>query len=285
MNETDSSLKRAIQEYYVQAEPAYRNWGKDVDRPEIYALHCGFHPEGQPIDQYESVKLMTKRILSMAEILPGHRVLDAGCGSGALLFEGAESHKESTFYGVNISANQLETARSYILQKGLQNALVSMQDYLFLEFADGFFDRVIFSESAAHAQNKKDLFMEARRVLNTGGKVTIADAFLNSTPEPDSEMDKLVNAAASGWLLPNIPTTVSIAHDLSTSGFTHIKIVDITENILPSTQAMAIHAAKRLEEQGAGDDQLSKSRLACVAADKLMRNQTLGYFWITAIAN
>lgn len=281
---TESKFIESIQRYYVDSEKSYRNWGKDAKRPEIYALHCGYHPNGKTIDQYASVKLMTQKIITLAEIKPREKVLDAGCGSGSLLFEAAENNPEAMFFGVNISVNQLETAQKYIQKNEISNVGVSFQDYLATAFPAGLFDKVIYSESATHSQDKDVLFSEARRVLKDGGGLVISDAFLKVNPGADSDGEKLIKVAEEGWVLPPIPTISSLSDSMVKSGFGDVKFKDITQNILPSTRIMAVNAAKRLEENGDQKDQLSKSRLACIAADELMRNGILGYYWITAKA-
>lgn len=280
--ETDQKLRFTIRQYYLESEKSYRGWGKDAGRPDVYALHCGFHPSGQPIDQHESVKLMTRKIIALMEAKAGDRVLDAGCGSGALLFEAAESYPGTLLYGVNIAKNQLDTARGY-LHISRQNINLSMQDYLSTAFPTSFFDTILFIESATHAQDKKKLFLESRRIMKTGGKIIISDVFLKVST-PSSEVAELVKKAEEGFILPSIPTIDLLSKVLAESGFNDISIQDISLNVLPSANIMATHAAIRLGEQGDQDTLLSKSRHACIATEKLMRSGALGYFWITATA-
>jgi len=39
-------------EYYTAAQNAYSNWGRDLKRPALYALHSGFLPEGQNLSHF-----------------------------------------------------------------------------------------------------------------------------------------------------------------------------------------------------------------------------------------
>ncbi|MFZ2202203.1 MAG: methyltransferase domain-containing protein, partial [Microgenomates group bacterium] len=201
MGGTSEHLVNSIRQYYVSSEKSYSGWGKDLERDGVYALHCGFHPEGVPIDQYESTKRMTREIVARANIKTGERALDAGCGSGAVLFELAESHLDAEAYGINIAANQLNSAARYAKSCGLSNINLSMQDYLRTAFTDSFFDKVIYSESLAHAEDKTALLNETKRILKNGGKLVIADAFLiHRDLNPDTA--QLVEWAENGWVLP-----------------------------------------------------------------------------------
>ena len=280
----EGGLSKSIIAYYRVSERSYQNWGKDLDRPEIYALHCGFHPDGKTIDQHESVKLMSRKIIGLADIKPMEKVLDAGCGSGSLLFEAAEQYSMTQFFGINISPNQLEIAQRYIQNKCISNAKVSFQNYLKTAFPNNIFDKIIYSESATHSPDNRALLAEAKRLLIPGGGIIISDAFLTQNFKEGSKEKELIDMAEEGWLLPNIPTISELSQNLEGVGFYDIEIEDITVNTLPSTYIMAVNAAKRLEQQGNSGDQLSKSRLACVAADQLMRIGIFGYYWISAKA-
>ncbi len=283
MSGTSENLISSIRQYYVAAERAYVGWGKDYERPGIYALHCGFHPDGIPIDQYESTKRMTKEIIARTDIKSGNKVLDAGCGSGAVLFELADSYPDTDVFGINVAQNQLETAALYAKNSGLERVNLSMQDYLQTGFVTSYFDRVIYSESLAHAEDKVALLRETRRILKNEGRVVIADAFLNHR-NLDANETQLVNWAENGWVLPPLSTIKQMVEALHIAGFARVVIEDVTTNILPSTSRMALNASVRLDGHFDDNmkDQLTMSRYACMAADQLMRSGTLGYFFLVA---
>lgn len=284
MRGTSEHLVNSIRQYYVTSEKSYQGWGKDSEREGVYALHCGFHPKGIPIDQHESTKKMTLEIIARADIKKDERVLDAGCGSGAILFELAETNQNAKVYGINIATNQLNGAADYAKSRGLSNVALSMQDYSRTAFTSSFFDKVIFSESLAHSEDKTVLLDETRRVLKNGGRLVIADAFLIHR-KLSSDNVKLLEQAENGWVLPPLLTIQQIVETLNLSGFSEVVVEDVTTNILPSTSRMAKNAIARLDKYPIDqNDQLTMSRYACMAADQLMRNGTLGYFFLTANA-
>lgn len=158
-----------------------------------------------------------------------------------------------------------------------------MQDYSRTAFTNSFFDKVIFSESLAHSEDKTALLNETRRIIKNGGQLVIADAFLIHR-DLSPETAQFLELAENGWVLPPLLTVQQTIKTLNQVGFTDVTIENVTINILPSTSRMAKNAAIRLEKYPVDEkDQLTKSRYACVVADQLMRNGTLGYFFLTAI--
>lgn len=55
-------------EYYYATQEAYGNWGKDQDRPGLYALHSGFLPDGKKLSHYEELTEYNTRIIDFSSI-------------------------------------------------------------------------------------------------------------------------------------------------------------------------------------------------------------------------
>src|SRR4051794_38294637 len=70
-----------------------------------------------------------RRLVDLAEVGPGMRVLDVGCGAGAALVPAAEAvGPDGNVLGIDISAAMLDRARAAIKKHGLGNAEVRSGD-------------------------------------------------------------------------------------------------------------------------------------------------------------
>jgi SAM-dependent methyltransferase len=100
--------------------------------------------------------------------LRGRRVLDVGCGTGALAAALAE-HAQARVWGVEPSREMLAVARARVprgvgLRVGRAEAL---------PFRDGWFERVVFS-LVLHLVDRPAALAEAHRVLRADGRVALA---------------------------------------------------------------------------------------------------------------
>jgi SAM-dependent methyltransferase len=100
--------------------------------------------------------------------LRGGRVLDVGCGTGALAAALAE-RAHARVWGVDASAEMLEVARTRVPRAvGLKQGRAEE-----LPFRDGWFDAVVLS-LVVHLVDRPRSFAEAARVLGPGGRLGIA---------------------------------------------------------------------------------------------------------------
>ncbi len=108
--------------------------------------------------------------VSLVAGTPAPRILDVGCGSGALLrFVGA-LRPEARLAGVDPAPEMVRVASSSRLVV-VQAAAES------LPFEDGSFDLVVSSTSFSHWKDRDAGLRECRRVLVPGGALLLADVF------------------------------------------------------------------------------------------------------------
>jgi ubiquinone/menaquinone biosynthesis C-methylase UbiE len=113
-------------------------------------------------------------LVRRAEIRPGHRVLDLGCGRGALTFLVKEAQPGAIVTGLDVDEKSVIWARRQAAREGLDIAF-DVYDGGRMPYDDGLFDRVVGSLVVHHLEDKVGTFREVRRVLAEGGRVMIAD--------------------------------------------------------------------------------------------------------------
>lgn len=108
-------------------------------------------------------------MIELAGDVHGRRVLDAGCGSGALSF--ALRAKGALVTGFDSSPVMVELARQRLGEDAdLQVADISLP----LPFADGAFDDVVVSLVLHYLQDWTAPLSELRRVLKPGGRLLLS---------------------------------------------------------------------------------------------------------------
>ena len=111
-----------------------------------------------------------KKIIREAEIKENSKILDAGCGTGELLYI-LSKNKKLKLYGIDVSDKMLEVAEKK-LGKRANLKLSSVEK---MDFKNNYF-YYVFSEDAFHHYADYDLVMKNfYRVLRKGGKLIIAD--------------------------------------------------------------------------------------------------------------
>jgi ubiquinone/menaquinone biosynthesis C-methylase UbiE len=116
------------------------------------------------------------RLIELAGIRPGQRVLEIGCGTGELTVLVKRRSPETLVVGVDPDPKALDRARTKAEQAGLE---IDWQQGFAgaLPFADASFDRVLSSLMLHHLTmvEKQRALDEVRRVLVPGGTLHILD--------------------------------------------------------------------------------------------------------------
>src|SRR3989337_1666309 len=114
------------------------------------------------------------RLVEQAQIEPGHRVLDLGCGTGTLTILIKQLHPEAQVVGLDGDPKVLAIARAKAAKAGVEIALVRGMAFV-LPFPDRSFDRVLSSLVLHHLNhdNKVRTLNEVFRLLQPGGQLHI----------------------------------------------------------------------------------------------------------------
>ena len=109
----------------------------------------------------------------LAEVVKGpfSDLLDAGCGTGAMLGLFKRDHPDKNYTGIDLSEKMIEAAK----RKHPEGICFVAGDCENLPFTNSSFDVVTCSMSFHHYPNPKQFFLSLRRVLRPGGRLILRD--------------------------------------------------------------------------------------------------------------
>jgi len=156
--------KKAIEFHYDVSNDFYRLF---LDRNMVYS--CAYYrTEGDGLDAAQEQKL--DHILTKLQLRPEERLLDIGCGWGALIFRAVEKFGAHAV-GITLSKNQYEHVREQIRARGLADRCeVRLQDYRDVPEQGGY-DKIASVGMFEHVglNNLVAYFRQIQRLLRDGG--------------------------------------------------------------------------------------------------------------------
>lgn len=130
-----------------------------------------------PVVRWTTRESTFKRaLLAQANVQPGEKILDLGCGTATLTIAIKVACAEADVVGLDGDSKILEIAAQKAASAGVQIALDQGYSYK-LPYADNSFDRVVSSLFFHHltTADKRRTLAEIERVLMPGGELHIAD--------------------------------------------------------------------------------------------------------------
>jgi SAM-dependent methyltransferase len=123
----------------------------------------------------------TRRMLDLARLNPGQRVLDVAAGAGEPSVSAAERVGPSgSVLATDISEGIVELARQVARERGLKQIETRVMDGEKLDLPDASFDAVLCRLGLMYMPRPVTALREWRRVLKTGGRVAVV---VFSTPD------------------------------------------------------------------------------------------------------
>ncbi len=166
---TREGSRRNISFHYDLGNDFYERW---LDRGMQYS--SAIRAEGDTLETAQQRKL--DRITDLLDLSGGERVLEIGCGWGAVA-ERLAAEKSCAVTGVTLSTEQLSYARARLAGAGLQ-ADLRLQDY---RDVDGVFDRIVSVEmiEAVGEEYWPSYFETLWQRLAPGGKAVIQSILID----------------------------------------------------------------------------------------------------------
>ena len=194
--------RQAIAFHYDVSNAFYRLW---LDEQMVYSC-AYFETPDDSLDHAQRNKL--NHICRKLRLKPGERLLDIGCGWGALT-RWAAKHYGVQAHGITLSRNQYDHAREIIWDEGLQDRVtVKLGDYRELQ-GEARYDKIASVGMFEHVglKNLPRYFELARSLLKPGGLFlnhgitqdregwvkTVGTRFINRYVFPDGELDTVSN--------------------------------------------------------------------------------------------
>jgi tocopherol O-methyltransferase len=236
-----SGNNRGVSEYYRNTVGDYFAFWMDRSNP---ALHFGYH-ESAGISHLNSLSQANRMLADAVAIAPGERVLDAGCGLGGSSFWLA-ANRGTEVTGIALGLDQIVWARGEASRRHLSDACTFLvADFLSLPFPDRHFDVVWAQESLCHACDKAAFFQDAYRVLQSGGRIVVADFFLR-TESLSNACRVLLEEWLEGWKVPGLWTAAQHANAAKSVGFVDVTLSDVTSRTISSHRRLYNRAIRSL---------------------------------------
>jgi ubiquinone/menaquinone biosynthesis C-methylase UbiE len=178
-----------------------------------------------------------RRLVTLAQIPSGAKVLDVATGRCAVLFSAAEVvGPQGYVMGIDLSEMMIQENQEEIKRLGLQNVKVHRMDAEYLEFPDASFDCVLCSFAIFFFPQLDRALSEMRRVLKPNGQIAVTtwastrdeqwkwfekliETYLRSESEPEQIYDPQSTSK------PIFNTPEGLAAILASAGLVNIRVV------------------------------------------------------------
>lgn len=207
-----------LQHYEVPAAFFHRVLGKRMK----YSSGLWSDPNWSARDIDRSEESMLDVTLQRANIGPGQRVLELGCGWGSFILYAAERFRTSSFVGISNSRDQKQWIDRRCQELGLTNVEIMTLNMAEADLSSyvanrGGFDRVVSVEMFEHMRNHQLLLQRIAAWMNPGATLFVHIFVHAHTPylfEEQDQSDWMSRYFFSGGMMPSYHYLCRFQQDL-----------------------------------------------------------------------
>jgi len=145
------------------------------DEPRTYGW-AGLPEEAKRLEaQAAAMNPILERELDILSLSPKMKILDAGCGTGAVTRKIAQIVSPGEVVGFDMDALFLETARKLAEIENINNARFELGNIDDIPYNDGYFDKAYCRLVLMHVNDPVKSVRELARVTRHGGLVAVSD--------------------------------------------------------------------------------------------------------------
>jgi cyclopropane fatty-acyl-phospholipid synthase-like methyltransferase len=220
--------------HYDTLDRQYRTiWGEHV--------HHGYWVSGRETAA-QATRALVSLVATAAEIQPGARVCDVGCGYGA------SDRMLALEYGAHVTGLTISAAQHrHALASGgaTDNPRILRRDWLDNGLGGSEFDAVIAIESVSHMGDRAAVFAECQRVLVPGGRLVVLD-WLAAATATRWQQARLLEPICRHGRLAGLGTLAGYGEELVAAGFDEVRGRDISSHVWRTWPTVVARSALRL---------------------------------------
>jgi cyclopropane fatty-acyl-phospholipid synthase-like methyltransferase len=223
-----------LEQYYTEAGPDYAAWSPEFN------MHFGYYRAGaNPLNRESMLEQMNTEVLARLFLdgIAEPNLLDLGCGLGATLRSFARRLPRARLLGLTRVPWQVEQAQALNAAAGCgERVRVVKGDYEHTDLQAAGYHGVYALESSCHAHgaDKAALLAEAHRLLRPGGRLVVADGFLEHDRFPTPLQRRIYDRLCGCWVIEELGRLDLFTARLQQLGFTDISVEHLQFRVAPS---------------------------------------------------
>lgn len=223
-----------LEQYYSEAGPDYAAWSPEFN------MHFGYYRAGaNPFDRESMLERMNAEVLARLQVerIARPKLLDLGCGLGATLRSFARRLPHASLWGLTRVPWQVEQATALNNAAGCGDRVRLLEgDYERSVLPGDSFDGVYALESSCHAHgaDKGAFLREAYRLVRPGGRLVVADGFLETDRFVGALQRRIYRKLCECWVIEELGQLNVFTARLRQIGFAKIVVEHLQMRVAPS---------------------------------------------------